>query len=178
MFIFHKISANGWRYGKCGNKLLLNCLPAQTYIIILNSYTHRIKIGGRSLIFVPALLGLRTRGPIRGKRSAASTTNLILFLQSRLHLWWFWPRSQTDLCFNFLTHTHQSPELAEEIIPQDVFVQKDCLGFIEEMYIKISKVSTYTQTRICYSVCWAQVFYLSDFWYSSSHSESGIILSE
>ena len=61
----------------------------ETYIIILNSYTHRIKIGGRSLIFVPALLGLRTRGPIRGKRSAASTTNLILFLQSRLHLWWF-----------------------------------------------------------------------------------------
>jgi hypothetical protein len=60
-------------------------------------------------------------------------------------LWWLDPVHKQTYFFYFLTHTHQSPELAEEIIPQDVFVQKDCLGFIEEMYIKISNVSTNTQ---------------------------------
>ena len=31
---------DGRRYGKCGNKLLLNCLPAQMYVKISNVSTY------------------------------------------------------------------------------------------------------------------------------------------
>jgi len=31
-----RVATNGLRYGKCGNKLLLNCLPVQMYVKISN----------------------------------------------------------------------------------------------------------------------------------------------
>jgi len=37
---FLRCTANGRRYGKCGIKLLLNCLPAQMYIKISNVSTN------------------------------------------------------------------------------------------------------------------------------------------
>jgi hypothetical protein len=36
---FLRCTANGWRYGKCGIRLLLNCLPTQMYIKISNVST-------------------------------------------------------------------------------------------------------------------------------------------
>ena len=35
-----KLLYNGWRYGKCGIKLLLNCLPAQMYVKISTVSTN------------------------------------------------------------------------------------------------------------------------------------------
>ena len=37
---FFKLNGNGWRYGKCGIRLLLNCLPAQMYRKISNVSTN------------------------------------------------------------------------------------------------------------------------------------------
>jgi len=35
-----RVAGNGWRYGKCGIKLLLICLPAQMYVKISNVSTN------------------------------------------------------------------------------------------------------------------------------------------
>ena len=40
-FSLTNVAFNGWRYGKCGNRLLLNCQPAQMYIKISNTSTNK-----------------------------------------------------------------------------------------------------------------------------------------
>jgi hypothetical protein len=39
--VLFKMSHNGLRIGTCGNKFLLNCQPAQMYVLISNVCTNR-----------------------------------------------------------------------------------------------------------------------------------------